>query len=266
MSQRKSSQLTLKNKWIVITRPIHQAKAIKKRLESAGANIILFPLLEIVEPENIGLAKQQLAQIEMFDLIIFVSPNAVKQSLKWLDKSKLINIKNKIATIGKKTAAALDEYGISADICPDKPFNSEAFLALPQIKAIGSSASQIKKIVIIKGESGRNLLYDSLIKQGAHVEKIDTYKRSCPQQDSSILKQHWLRGELDMILLTSSTSIINLFDLTENEDWFNQVHLLVGSQRMKKSVPDSFEGNLLIAEDPSDETLFETLMNPDNQK
>lgn len=262
--QNESSQPSaLKGKWIVVTRPAHQAGVIQKKLEEAGANVILFPLLEITQPKQATLARQQLANIDSYDLVIFVSPNAVEQSLPWLDTSKLTNGENQVAAIGIKTASALKRHGINPDICPRQHFNSETFLNLPEIQALGSSESNVKKVAIIRGEDGRQLLHDTLKKQGVSVDNINTYRRRCPQKSSTLLKQHYEHGELDIILLTSGTSISNLFKLTENEDWINKVNLLVGSQRMRLQVPGEFSGKLWVADDPSDETFFKKLINID---
>jgi len=247
----------------VITRPLHQAGSIQKKLEAADAHTILFPLLKITDPQDPARAKQQLAQLDSYDLIIFVSPNSVTQSLKWFDKSVLLNsstISNTmVASIGKKTAAILQQHGITPDIVPEHHFNSEAFLALPEIQQLGTEQATLKKIAIIRGDGGRDLLHDTLLKRGADVDYIDTYQRYCPQTDANILKQHWQRKELDIIMLTSGSSVANLFKLTKDEDWINHVTLLLGSQRMQQYVPDGFSGQLLIADDPSDETLFNKL-------
>lgn len=258
-----SPRLALKDKWIVVTRPAHQAGKIKKKLEEAGANVILFPLLEITPPKKAALARQQLANIDNYDLVIFVSPNAVEQSLSSLETSRLIDGNIQVAAIGKKTALVLKHHGIAPDIYPSQHFNSETFLKLPEIQALGSIESNIKKVAIIRGEDGRQLLHDTLKQQGVSVENIDTYRRHCPQKSGALLKQHSVNGELDIILLTSGTSISNLFKLTENEDWINKVNLLVGSERMKQQVPNDFTGTLWVADDPSDETFFNKLISID---
>lgn len=249
----------IKDKWIVVTRPVHQALSIQQKLEKAGANIILYPLLEIIAPTKPERAKQQLAQIDSYDLVIFVSANAVEKSLKWINLSKLLNQKTQVASIGKKTSIALKRQGIIPNITPQAPYNSEAFLHLAEIKHLETLPSTIKKVAIIRGEGGRTLLYDHFINQGLSVDHIDVYKRHCPQTNITPLKQQYQQGELDIIMLTSGSSATNLFKLAKHEDWINNVTLLMGSQRMQQHVPTCFSGNLLIADDPSDETLFKKL-------
>ena len=245
--------MPLKDKWIVITRPAHQSENLKCKLELGNANPILFPLIEITPPADLDLVKKQLDNLQAYDLVVFVSANAVKHTFEKISPSVLQNVK--VATTGKKTADALEQLGIKIDFCPKDIFNSEALLAMPEF----SDYCVDKKIAIIRGEGGRDLLCHELQKKGASVDYINTYQRVCPQKDLDVLEQRTKQGELDVILLTSGTSVANFFTLAQEKNWINQLTLMLGSPRMQKKIPDSFQGKLLIAEDPSDETLFKKL-------
>jgi len=238
---------------VVITRPEHQTENLQLKLEAVGAHSILFPLIEIAPPNDLTLVKEQLANLSAYDVVIFVSANAVEQSFHWVKSSILKNIK--VATTGKKTAEALQRKEIAIEFCPEKIFNSEALLAMPDFKAFCVD----KKIAIIRGEGGRNLLRDELLQTAASVDYINVYQRQCPQNSLSVLEGKAQQGELDIILLTSGTSVENFFSLVKNEKWIDQLILLLGSPRMQKKIPESFQGKLLVAEDPSDETLFKKL-------
>ncbi len=213
-----------------------------------------FPLLEIKAPQEYKVVKQKLQKLSDYDLAIFVSVNAVEHALKHIDINILASLK--VATTGVKTASLLRSYGISVDYCPDKVFNSESLLALPEMKQFCCG----KKIAIIRGENGRDFLHDSLLQVGAEVEYFDVYRRSCPQYNLDTIKQHWEENKLDIILLSSGTSIENFFKLSENEQWVGFLTLLLGSPRMLKIIPESFQGEILIAEDPSDETIIKELV------
>jgi uroporphyrinogen-III synthase len=241
----------LAGKWIAITRPAHQVQSMEKLLLQAGANVVLFPLLEIVPLENAGPKN-----IQAYDLLIFVSPNSVLQALKWLTTTDLETIK--IAAVGKKTAALLKENDIAVDVYPKQSFNSEALLALPDLQPDMINGH---RVAIVRGKGGRNMLRDTLQQRGANVTNINIYQRHCPQKNANLLKQHWQRGELDIIMLTSASSVTNLFKLAgfAKDDWLNQLTLLLGSERMQQALPKNFKGRVLLADDPSDETLIKQL-------
>ncbi len=248
--------MVLKDKWIVITRPSHQTEKIQSRLEEVGAHSLLFPLLEIVEPKKLSTIKKQLENLPTYDLIIFVSANAVEQSFKWVSPSILDNVK--IATTGKKTAEALEQHKLKIDFSPKEVFNSEALLREPNFKNFCAN----KKIAIIRGEGGRDYLRNQLQLSGAVVDYINAYQRTCPQKDLTVLEQFANEGKLDAILLTSGTSVENFFNLfaaVKPHCWINNLTLVLGSPRMEKKIPEYFQGKLVIAEDPSDETLFKKL-------
>ncbi len=245
----------LKHKWIVITRPQHQAKALQEKLEAAGANTILFPLLEIKAVGDSSAAREKLARIKDYDLVIFTSANAVTYALKWLDKNKLGNV----AAIGKKTARLLESHAINVNFFPEQGFNSEALLAMPQIQSYAAN----KKIAILRGQNGRDFLKNGLQKQGAEVEYIDVYQRVFPQSNLEPLHQHLKNKQLDIILITSGNSLTNLFKFLAANEWLNKITLLLGSERIKAHLLktyNNYQGTLLCAPDPSDETLYKELL------
>ncbi len=254
----------LKDKWIVVTRPQHQAEQLCNDLKNAGAEVILFPLIKIIPPQKLSLAKQKLSKLTDYDLIVFISPNAVEECLKWLNITALKGLT--IASVGAKTTAQLLRHGIQVTISPLKNYNSESLLSLPEIQKFGLSTSgKPHKIAILRGEGGREFLKDALEKQGCVVEYIELYQRSCPQSSLRTLEIQAKKSQLDMILITSGTSIEHLFALqaqNDNNDWLNSAPLLVGSERIRQQVLryTSHHGTLLSTTNPSDENLFEKLL------
>ncbi len=254
--------MSLKDKWIVITRPTHQAENLKKKLELAGANVVLFPLLEIGAPDNPSLVKQQLSNLAVYDLAIFFFLNAVENALNNVENSSFNTMK--IAAIGEKTARVLKAYGLKVDIFPEKMFNSESLLKMPEMQWYGSQ----QKIVILRGAGGRNLLRDSLQAQGAKVDYIDVYQRRCPQTNLDALDAYYNQSQLDMILITSAGSLENLFQFRANYPWLNRVNLMVGSERIKHKAErmPGFGGDLLATQEPSDEAFYRRLLQWSNER
>ncbi|WP_299876219.1 uroporphyrinogen-III synthase [uncultured Cocleimonas sp.] len=253
--------LPLQNKWVVNTRAEHQAQPLNEKLIAAGAHVIRFPLLNIEAPENLVKVEQQLASLADYDLAIFISTNAVEQTFNKIDPSVFKNIK--LACVGKKTGLALKQFGLDIDFCPERFFNSEALLALDEFQQFIPG----KKIALIKGEGGRDLLEKSLQKWGGEVSSIAVYRRTCPQHNLDLLKTHQQHQELDIIILTSGFSVDNFFTLAdENSEsavtknsWMNSLTVLLGSDRLKKHIPDNFKGKVIFAEDPNDDTLLKEL-------
>lgn len=246
--------LALTGRGIVITRPAHQAGPVSQRLEALGATVLQFPLLGIAEPVNITRSQQQLADLACYDTLIFTSPNAVESALHKLGAS--LPESATIACIGQKTAQSLQRFGVRVSIVPNAVFNSEALLAEPEFQQM-----QGRRVAIIRGEGGRDLLRSTLSLRGAGVDYIDVYRRICPAQNLLPLLKFQQRGQLDIIALTSAESLRNLFALANGAAWLNGVALLLGSQRMQLALKEtSHNGPVYLANDPSDDSMYRALL------
>lgn len=81
----------------------------------------------------------------------------------------------RIAAIGKGSAKVLAQYGVQNVITPKQKFDSEALLELPELQAITG-----KRIVIFRGDGGRELLDDELARRGARYEYAECYRHQKP--------------------------------------------------------------------------------------
>lgn len=183
----------MSTKFIVITRPSGQArqqmellhKAIEENsLSSSSAKIVSLPLLTIVPKDNEHLADHIASALKDADLAIFVSPNAIESVMRllernWQDFSKKII---PIGVMGGSSRLALNNHGIGLEETPTPVFmpkdtghwDSEGLWQ--ELQKLGWDWST-KKIVIFKGDGGRDWLADTLTKAGSTVEAISTYSR-----------------------------------------------------------------------------------------
>ena len=191
---------------IVVTRPREQAVNLAQRIAALGGNPILFPLLEIEPVADARLLHEQIGRLPDFDLAIFVSPNAVRLGMAEIQSSGSLPDSLRIATIGQGSAQALRDAGVKEIIAPQGRSDSEALLAMPQLQNVSGW-----KIVIFRGDGGRELLGDSLIQRGATVEYATCYLRRKPMQDAATL----LTLKPDAITLSSSEALGYLWDMMD---------------------------------------------------
>ena len=141
-------------------------------------------------------------------------------------------------------------------IVPDALFNSEALLEHSALQDVAT-----KRIGIIRGEGGRDLLRSTLLERGAEVDYIDVYRRICPVTNLLPLVKCQEQGGIDIIALTSVEGLQNLFKLGKGLGWLKQTTLLLGSQRMAQaSAAIDHHGALLVADDPSDDKMVSCLL------
>ena len=196
----------LAGKGIVVTRPAEQAQALAGLIEAAGGRAIRFPAIEIRELEDLGPFDRLVARLDEFDLAIFISPNAVERAMRLVRARRELPPGLKVAAIGGAGVRALAAHGVTGVIVPRERYDSEALLAMPGIAGA-------RRVVIFRGEGGRELLGDTLAARGARVEYAECYRRTRPAADPAPLIAAWARGEVDAVTVTSSEGLHNLCEM-----------------------------------------------------
>ncbi|HDP88863.1 MAG TPA: uroporphyrinogen-III synthase [Thioalkalivibrio sp.] len=254
----RTDELALSHLKVVITRPAHQADALCAQIEAAGGRAVRFPVLEILEPNDSKPLLELIDRLEEFDIAVFISPNAVRKAMNLIRSRRAFPESTKIAAIGRKSAQELKGFGRIADIYPNKRFDSEALLELPEMQDVGG-----KRVVIFRGDGGREMLGDTLRARGAIVEYANAYRRGRPDTDNGEILYLWSRNELDVILVTSSEGLRNLFDMVGKlgQMWLRSTPLIVGGERMLETAHElGFKVEPEVAADPSDEAMMEALL------
>jgi AcrR family transcriptional regulator len=119
--------MPLKNKTIVITRTVEQSKESSAVFSELGAEVIIFPTLEIVPPSSWKQFDEVVTDKNKIDYLIFTSGHSVKM---FLERIKELNItfnfnKIKVVAVGSKTAGVCKELNIPVNIIPSK-FSGDA--------------------------------------------------------------------------------------------------------------------------------------------
>ena len=243
----------LAGRHIVITRPLGQANQLEALIKQAGGNAVLFPLLAITALENYSAFDASIAQLDQFDWAIFISSNAVQNSLPRLLKQN-IPAHLRFAAIGPKTAADLATFGIQNTLTPEHRFDSEALLALPEMQAMKN-----KKVMIFRGVGGREVLADTLKIRGATVSFAESYRRINPQQNLAPLGQLAAQNKLDAMVVTSSEAMRYLLDMAEDAAWLKNVKLCVNHARIGEEARTRGL-NVCVAKAPGDEAMMDCLI------
>ena len=196
---------------ILITRPVMPASRTATRLASLGATPLIFPTTVIERPVDVAPLDTALAKIGDYYAAIFVSPSAAEMTLAPLGSipKKLPSTLHVFAP-GPGTAEELNIRGVANVEMPETSFDSEGLLALPTLQA---SAIQGKRIVIFRGNDGRELLREALVKRGATVDPITAYHRRAPNTPHTGLLELLRTGKVNALSAMSSDAITNLIVL-----------------------------------------------------
>lgn len=229
----------------MITRPVHQAQPLAGMIRAAGGQAIPFPVLEILDADDLKPLNALIDRLEAFDLAVFISPNAVNKAMNLIAARRALPAKLRIAAIGRGSVKALRQFGIRKVIAPVKRFDSEALLALPPLQDVRG-----QRVVIFRGEGGRELLGNTLIARGACLEYAACYRRGKPNLDAAPLLQAWARNELHAIIVTSSEGLRNFFEMVgkPGQRSLRTTPLVVPHLRIAETARGLGLGNVVLTE------------------
>jgi uroporphyrinogen-III synthase len=243
------------NKRVLVTRPAGQADRLCALIEAAGAEAVRLPAIEVHPPEDTGPLESLLAELDTFQLAVFVSVNAVHAGLPYILARRKWPAQLKLATVGPTSTHALEGYGLSVDYVPLHEYSSEGLLAVA-----GLQDMQEKKVVIFRGNGGRSKLYDSLTARGAEVVYAEVYSRTCPVIDFQAVIA--LLQTVDIVTAASNETLQNLFVMAgpQGQPGLREKLLVVPGQRQLELAEQlGFTRTPLVAGNASDEAMMAVL-------
>lgn len=245
----------LAGRGIVITRPVLQAAPLAEMIRSAGGQPILFPVLEILDTADLAPLIDAVDRLDSFELAIFISPNAVLRAMNQIVARRTWPAGLRAAAVGKGSVKELKRFGITGVLVPTRSFDSEGLLALPELQQIDGW-----RVVIFRGDGGRELLGDTLAGRGASVEYVECYRRARPRSDATPLLRAWARNEVDAVTVTSSEGLRNLFEMLGKlgQSWLRRTPLLVPHPRIALAARELGCRNV-VETAPGDEGLMAAL-------
>jgi uroporphyrinogen-III synthase len=193
---------------VLVTRPREQAQGLERLVRDAGGVPVCVPAIDILPLADPAPFRALAARLAEFDLAVFVSRNAVRCALDLLGGAPW-PAGLKVAAVGQGSRAELEKRGFAHVIAPAEQSDSEALLALPELAAPCG-----RRIVIFRGEGGRELLGQELAARGASVEHAACYRRVAPQ--GAALRSAWAGG-MDAVTVSSAEGLANLFAMLGEE-------------------------------------------------
>ena len=202
----------LKNKTIVLTRTIEQSKESAAIFSELGADVIVFPTLEIVPPNNWDKFDELILSSQKIDFIVFTSAHAVTMFLKRCNElDKLVDFKKlNVVAVGNKTKSICEENNIKVDIVP-KIFSGEGV-----VEELSKSDMKNKLVFIPRSAIGREDLPKGLEELGAKIITVPVYNVSLPSKESVQKNIEQLSSRKPDVFIFTSPSTFENFLLIMN--------------------------------------------------
>jgi uroporphyrinogen-III synthase len=231
---------------VVITRPRQQAEPLARAVAALGRTPVLLPLLEIspLPEQGQGELRRVLHDLASYALVAFVSPNAIEAAFahirRWPESVD-------IAVVGEGSRAALAKHGVLDGgvriHSPADPARSDSE-HLQQVLDLARLAG--RRVLVVRGEGGRELMPDALRGAGAAVETVAAYRRALPSLTPELAAQlaDLLARPNDWII-TSSEALRGLASLVDRlasaelqhqlQHQLRQQHLIVPHARIHET-------------------------------
>ena len=242
-----------KNVALISTRPYEKNIILLKELQGTNISLLNYPLTEIKPLKDYAKFDSLLNNLKNYQHIIFISTNAVHFFVERF-KSLEIKLPDHIifSSIGPTTQEALEnEFNINV-YCPEKKYDSKHL-----IKNKIFNNLQDKKVLIIRGKGGREVLKDMLEEKGAEVHYGECYIRNYLPINLNKL-QNEAKNYNSIFLIISSYESGTHF-LTQNSThslaWLQSVKIIVNHPRIKDAL-SLISNNIIVTNNLSKNSLL----------
>ena len=202
--------MNLKNKTIVVTRAHDQAAEFAAELKKFGADIFLFPTIEIVPPDSFAALDEAIKNLDRFDWLIFTAVNAVEYFLQRLKENHVeVDALDylRVCAIGEATANRLASARIHLDVVPTDSKAEGVFAALREY--IGEEFAGLR-FLLPRAKVARDYLPEKLSRAGAEIEVAEAYQTILPRNPATAkLKALLAADSIEVITFTSGSTVKN---------------------------------------------------------
>lgn len=200
---------------LLLTRPAEDCAALAQTLAAQGVASHCMPLLAIETLDETPEQRSAFADLQRYCAVIVVSKPAARIGLQLLAQHGAPTPDLPWFSVGAATAAVLAEQGLSVHF-PDSGDDSEALLALPALQQ--AIAAPAPRVLILRGEGGREFLAERLRSQGVSVDYLPLYRRVLPHYAPGELSRQVRAERLNGLVVSSGQGFEHLLQLA-GDDW-----------------------------------------------
>lgn len=243
---------------ILITRPNPAGQALVQRLNNAGKQAFLAPLIKIAAGRELPLLKTKLDELRPSDCLFLLSKNAVSYA-NWQLNQLQQSWPNTLFYygIGSSTAKEFQSLSGLTISYPEYGETSEDLLTLPELNQVKK-----KRVLLLRGNGGRGLLATTLRQRGAIVDECECYQRLFIDYSPETFSAQWQNAQIETLVVTSGEMLQQLFDLVTEpkKAWLLHCRLIVVSKRLATIAETLGWKNITVADSANNDALFRALI------
>ena len=242
---------------VLVTRPAGQGDVLCQGINARGFSAHQLPLLALEPLSQLpATERSRVLALDEFQHIIFISANAVRFGMAVIeDYWPQLPLGLNWYAVGDGTARALAAFGVTAQT-PGPDMTSEGLLALPDLLGCGG-----ERVLLVKGEGGRDALAGELAARGARVETLACYRRVPPALARGDFAAALARWDIGLIMISSGEGLANMLALLSPEETskLKDIKLLLPSARVAEAAAAAGFRQCLVAGNASDNAMLRAL-------
>lgn len=169
----------------LVTRPAAQAAGWVDALRAHGIEARALPLIGIAAAADPAPVRAAWAALAQQDLVVFVSPNAVEQFFALAPAGAAWPAASLAGSPGPGTTSALRALGVPAQALVEPQADAAQFDSEALWAQLAQRDWHGRRVLIVRGDGGRDWLARTLRDAGARVEMLAAYRRVAPSLDQA---------------------------------------------------------------------------------
>lgn len=246
---------------VLVTRPEPSGSELITAITSIGGQAYASPLISIGPGAELNTLAARLDALERNDLVFLLSKNAVEYANLTLEQmGRSWSDKLSYYGIGRSTGQYFQQITGKIARWAEQGETSEVLLTLPELQFLEG-----KRVLLLRGNGGRELLASTLRLRGAHVDYCECYARRPVNYDKKQFNQKWVQTDITDVVITSGQMLALLEELITDEYrvwWFSR-RLLVVSERIADLARQSGWQKVCVANSADNNALVEALISTD---
>ena len=245
---------------VLVPRTKEQAGSLSARLRGFGAVPEEVPTISVEPPRNPQQMDKAIRGLVegRYEWIAFTSVNAVRAVREKFDEYGLdarAFSGLKIAAVGEKTAAAIEAWGLRADLVPSGEQSARGLLE--DWPPYDDLLDPINRVFLPRADIATETLVAGLLELGWEVDDVTAYRTVRATPPPAPTREAIKTGKFDAVVFTSSSTVRNLVGIA-GKPHASTIIAVIGPATAKTAEEHGLRVDVLAPE-PSVEVLVDAL-------
>jgi uroporphyrinogen III methyltransferase/synthase len=198
---------------ILVTRPGEPGQRLAAQLAAAGRAALWWPAFDLLPPADPQAVQAAVASLAQHDLVVFVSPMAVRAFAAALDGAAWPD-GARVAAVGGATlqaARAALRLGAAVRTCGPESTDAAEGGAEALWELLERLSPPPRHVLMVRAQAGRELLAERLRAAGAVVTELEAYRRTAHEPGAG----DWAALRAALAAPADASPLVVLFSSTE---------------------------------------------------